>query len=79
MRARPKADWGISDIETVCSQIGLTFSAPTRGSHYKVSSPRLDGILVIPHNRPIKMPYIRSFLGLAEAHLQACAMEQADE
>jgi len=50
----PKADWDISDIKTACRQLGLTCTAPTRGTHHKVSSPHLDGILIIPHKKPIK-------------------------
>ena len=67
----PKAGWSISDIETACRQLGMDCIPPTRGTHYKVSSPKVGGFLTVPHKRPIKTPYIRSFIGLAEAHIGA--------
>ena len=72
IRANPKGDWEISDIETACRQLGLTCTSPTRGSHHKISSPHVEGILMMPHKRPIKVPYIKLFIGLAEAHIEFC-------
>lgn len=59
------------DIKRACRQMGLTFAKPTRGSHFKVSSERLDGILAVPARRPIKAVYIRQFVSLADAHVEA--------
>lgn len=70
MRSNPKGDWKIGDIETVCRQFGIIFKPPSKGSHYKVRSPRLLGMLTIPAHRPIKIPYIRSFVALVDAHCQ---------
>ena len=79
MRGNPKADWKIGDIESVCARHGLNFSNPTRGSHYKVSSPKLQGNLPIPARRPIKTIYIKKFVALVDAHV-ACDREgQSDE
>lgn len=75
MRANPKGDWTISDIQKVSGDIGLVCTNPTRGSHYKVSSAHIDGILSVPHKRPIKVTYIKSFIGLVEAHVSAAAQK----
>lgn len=72
MRDNPKGDWKISDIETVCRQVGLIFKPPSKGSHFKVRSEHLKGMLTIPAHRPIKLPYIKSFVALVDAHNQ-CA------
>lgn len=72
IKENPKAGWTISDIETACEQLGMVCRPPTRGSHHKVSSPHIEGILIVPHKRPIKTPYVKSFLGLADAHIRAC-------
>jgi hypothetical protein len=69
MRKNFNDDWKIANIEKVCKDIGLTCSPPSRGSHYKISSPKLDGILPIPARRPVKAPYIRLFVGLCDAHI----------
>jgi hypothetical protein len=73
MRAKPKARWSIDNVETACSQLGLTWKPPSRGSHYKVSSPFVtERIETIPHDRPIKLFYIKSFIEFADAHIRAC-------
>jgi hypothetical protein len=70
IKANPKGDWSIADIEAVCNQLGMICTTPTRGSHHKVSSPHIAGVLTIPHKRPIKTPYVRLFVGLVEAHIK---------
>ncbi|MGP8232267.1 MAG: type II toxin-antitoxin system HicA family toxin [Methylovirgula sp.] len=69
MRDKPKAGWSMSDIKKICEQIGLIYSKPTRGSHHKVSSKYFHGILTIPARRPIKVPYIKNFIGLCDCHI----------
>lgn len=71
MRGSPQADWTIPDVKKLCRQLDLTFTKPTRGTHFKVSSPRLEGILMVPARRPIKSAYIRSLVALADAHIEA--------
>jgi hypothetical protein len=34
MRASPRADWTITDIERLCRGCGLAITSPRRGSHY---------------------------------------------
>ena len=64
MARNPKADWSINDIQTVCLDNELTCRPPSGGgSHWKVSSPYLDEILMIPARRPIKAVYIKLFVG----------------
>ena len=68
MRANPKGDWTIVDIEKLCRNTGLEIEPPSHGSHYKVISPFLQDILTIPAKRPIKPPYIRKLVSYADAH-----------
>lgn len=75
MRANPRADWTIADIKQAAQQLGLRFKKPTRGSHFKVSSNLLQGILPIPARRPIRAVYIKQFVSLAEAHVAALQEE----
>jgi hypothetical protein len=70
MRANPQSDWGVAELEKLCNHFNVNLTAPTRGSHYKVSSDLLGGILTIPAKRPIKPPYIRKFVALIDAHNQ---------
>lgn len=61
MRANPRADWRISDVETVAEAYGVTVRKPG-GSHVSLSHPTIRRILTIPARRPIKAPYIRDFV-----------------
>ncbi len=73
MRENPQSDWQIGDIETLCENVGINFTPPTRGSHYKISSDLIPEMMVtIPYNRPIKAPYIRLFVKLIDAHIERC-------
>lgn len=77
MAAKAK-DWRIDDVETLCKQVGLDCMAPRGGgSHYRVSSSKLAGILTIPAKRPIKPPYIKNLVGMARAHLKHLELERA--
>jgi hypothetical protein len=42
MRANPRGNWTISDVEALCKEFGV-FCAPPRGggSHYKIAHPKL--------------------------------------
>jgi len=68
MKANPKGDWVIRDVETLCKQVGLICTPPSSGSHYRVYSDCLQGTLTIPAKRPIKPFYIRNLTSYAEAH-----------
>ena len=63
MRANPR-DWTINDVERLCRSFDLECAAPTRGSHYKVRHPRIDGRLTIPAHKPIKQLYILLLIDL---------------
>ncbi len=63
MALNPKADWRISDIETVCRRFEITCKPPSGGgSHYSLSHPTAVEILTIPARRPIKPVYIRQLV-----------------
>lgn len=73
MRNNPAGDWTIKNIETLCGQTGLVCKPPRRGSHYKVLSKHLRGMLTIPANRKIKAPYVRQLIAMADAHISLSA------
>ena len=60
-------DWRIEDIAVVCRAFGVEFTAPRKGSHYKVKHPAVPEILTIPAHRPIKPVYIRELLRFIDA------------
>lgn len=70
MRANPRADWTIADVETLCRQNGLQLCKPKSGSHYMVLSEIIEGGQSVPARRPIKPIYIRNIVRLCESHLR---------
>jgi hypothetical protein len=62
MRSNPQGDWDIDDVKRLCRVYGVQCKKPGSGSHYKVSSPKLEVILTIPAHRPIKAVYIRELV-----------------
>jgi len=77
MQRNPNADWKISDFEKVCAYVGVECCAPSGGgSHYKVTSRHLEGILTVPSNRPIKPVYVRKFVSYIAAH---CEVEEDED
>ncbi len=71
MRANPKGDWTIRDIETVAKHFeerGLIFMPPRRGSHYTAAHPAMpDYILTIPARRPLKSVYVKRFVSMIDS------------
>jgi hypothetical protein len=58
MRANPKADWRIADIEAVCREFEILLEPPRGGgSHFKVHRPGVREYLTVPSRRPIKPVY----------------------
>ena len=68
MRQNPRRNWSIDDVAKVCTENGIQCMSPTRGTHYKVASPLLDGHLTVPAHRPIKPFYIKELVGMIAAH-----------
>jgi hypothetical protein len=66
MRANPRADWTIADVERLCRASALRITPPRHGSHYKVRDPRGGPILTIPAHRPIRPVYIRQLVQIAD-------------
>jgi hypothetical protein len=68
MRANPRADWRISDVEGLCREYGVTFATPRGGgSHCKVTHASQTEIMTIPFKRPIKPVYIRKLIEFIDA------------
>jgi hypothetical protein len=71
MGENPKGDWNINQVRTVCSHYSVDCEPPGGGgSHWKVSSAHLEGILTIPAGRPIKPIYIRKLVSYMAAHIE---------
>lgn len=66
MRANPRADWAIADVERLCRRFGIKITAPRRGSHYKVRDGTTGTTLTIPARRPIRAVYIRALVALVD-------------
>lgn len=67
MLRNPAGDWTISDIQTLCAQLGWACLPPTGGgSHWKVAVPGSDTILTIPAKRPIKPVYVRKLMAFVK-------------
>lgn len=71
MRRNPQGDWTINAIQKLCDEHGIELQPPTRDSHYKAVSPYLAGHQSVPYKRPIKPIYIRSLVGMIDAHIAA--------
>ena len=70
MKRNPRNDWAIGDVLSFCVNSGLHCHPPSRGSHYVVSHPAIDGLLTIPATSPIKPIYIMLLVEMAEAVLE---------
>jgi hypothetical protein len=69
MRANPKKDWKIEDIEALCRSHDLRYSKPNKSSHAKVSDPTMTEILTIPYKRPIKPIYVKKLVTFVDSVL----------
>lgn len=67
MRANPKGDWTIADVEAVCRDYGVEGSPSRSGSsHYKVKHPAVAEVLTVPFKRPIKPVYVRKLVMMVD-------------
>lgn len=67
MRANPKGDWKIADVEAVCREFGIECRPSRSGSsHYKIKHPSIREILTVPFKRPIKTVYIRKLIEMVD-------------
>ena len=58
MRANPRADWQIADVERACREVAVARKKPTTGSHYKIGNPHGGRRLTMPARCPIKPVYM---------------------
>jgi predicted RNA binding protein YcfA (HicA-like mRNA interferase family) len=65
VRANPKGDWRIDDLETVAASLGIKIRK-SGGSHAVFSHPATATPLTVPARRPIKPVYIRHFLDMID-------------
>lgn len=71
MRANPKDNWTIAQVEKLCAKEGVEIRKPNASSHYYASSPHLRDSLSVPYKRPIKALYIKHIVGYIDAHRKA--------
>ena len=76
MRANPRNDWKIDDLKTVANSIGI--EVVPGGKHFAASSGLLQGQLTIPAKRPIKPFYVRNFVEMCDAHIEAMEAREGD-
>ena len=67
MRANPRGDWKIADVEALCREFGIQCEASRSGSsHYKLKHPPSGSTLTVPFKRPIKPVYIRKLVEMID-------------
>ena len=72
MRANPRGDWRIEDLETVCRAFGLAFRKPGGGSsHATISHASQTRILTVVARRPVKPIYIVKLVSFIDSVLKA--------
>lgn len=72
MRANPRDDWRIDDVESVCRAFGLATRKPgSGGSHVTISHPSRQAILTIPARKPIKPIYIVELVSFIDSVVEA--------
>ena len=64
MRANPKADWRMAEMETVAAAFGVSVRK-SGGSHVVFRAPA-GAKLTVPARRPIKPVYVRLFVAFIE-------------
>jgi hypothetical protein len=68
MRANPKADWEVADVEALCREFEVLIEPPRGGgSHFKVHYPGMREYVTVPSRRPIKPVYIRQVVQFIDA------------
>jgi hypothetical protein len=67
MKANPRGDWTIRDVESLCRGFGIACKAPTRGAHYALTHADGPGRLSIPARRPIKAIYIQLLIDMIDS------------
>jgi predicted RNA binding protein YcfA (HicA-like mRNA interferase family) len=65
MRANPKDDWRVDELETVAIACGMKVRK-SGGSHVVFSHPAATLRVTVPARRPVKPVYIRQFVELVD-------------
>ena len=65
MRANPKGNWQIADLEVVATALGMKVRKSV-GSHVVFSHSTIPARVTVPARRPIKPIYIRQFVTLVD-------------
>lgn len=66
MRANPRNDWRMRDVETLANRYSLTIGRPKRGSSHVTLRHNSGTKLTIPDHRPIKPVYIRKLVAMID-------------
>ncbi len=65
MKANPKDDWKISDLQGIAKHYGVGYRQP--GTSHVTFVTELGTCLTVPAHKPIKPIYIKRFVELIEA------------
>ena len=66
MRANPRNDWRIEDVQTLANRYGLSISRPKRGGSHVTLRHNSGAMLTVPARRPIKPVYIRKLVDMID-------------
>ncbi|MGZ3196184.1 MAG: type II toxin-antitoxin system HicA family toxin [Croceibacterium sp.] len=79
MRANPKDDWTISDVQSLCRGFDITCEKPDGTSHFTVSDATQDQILTVVAARPILPIYIKKLVAFVDEVQLARAAKEAED
>lgn len=66
MRANPRNDWRMRDVETLANRYGFSISRPMHGSSHVTLRHNSGSMLTVPARRPIKPVYIRKLVEMID-------------
>jgi hypothetical protein len=71
MRANPRGDWRIEDVQALCRAFGLSYRKPGGGSsHATISHLSQAEILTVVARRPVKPVYIVKLVSFIDSVLE---------
>ena len=66
MRANPRGDWQIANVETLAKRYGLSINRPKSGGSHVTLRHDSGFKLTVPARRPIKPVYIRRLVQMID-------------
>ena len=66
MRANPRNDWRMRNVETLANRYGLSITRPKGGGSHVTLHHKSGAKLTIPDHRPIKPVYIKELVKMID-------------